>query len=95
MPEPNRRLAADFTTAWTKLDGVITVVPTIDCGFRSVLGLEVTKDQQAPAVLASVKQSLREAFGEPSSVQVDLELRTDHHPSARAPTAQTSCVGGV
>ena len=24
MPEPNRRLAADFTTAWTKLDGVIT-----------------------------------------------------------------------
>jgi putative transposase len=80
VPEPNRRLAADFTTVWTKLDGVVAVVPTIDCGCRSVLGLEVTKDQQAPAVLASVEQSLREAFGEPSSVPIDLELRTDHGP---------------
>lgn len=80
VPQPNRRLAADFTTVWTRLDGVVAVVPTIDCGCRSVLGLDVTKDQQAPAVLASVEQALREAFGEPSSVPVDLELRTDHGP---------------
>jgi hypothetical protein len=80
VPEPNRRLAADFTTVWTKLDGVVAVVPTIDCGCRSVLGMEVTKDQQAPAVLASVEQALREAFENPSAVPLDLELRTDHGP---------------
>jgi putative transposase len=80
VPEPNRRIAADFTTVRTKLDGVVTVVPTIDCGCRSVLGMEVTKDQQAPAILASVDQALREAFGQPSNVPLDLELRSDHGP---------------
>jgi putative transposase len=80
VPAPNRRLAADFTTVWTKVDGVVAVVPTIDCGCRSILGMEVTKDQQAPAVLASVEQALRETFGHPSAVPVDLELRSDHGP---------------
>jgi putative transposase len=80
VPEPNRRLAADFTTVWTKLDGVVAVVPTIDCGCRSVLGMEVTKDQQAPAILASIEQALRESFGSPSAVPFNLELRSDHGP---------------
>ena len=80
VPEPNRRLAADFTTVWTKLDGVVAVVPTIDCGCRSVLGMVVTKDQQAPAILASVEEVLLEAFGDPSRVPLDLELRSDHGP---------------
>ncbi len=80
VPEPNRRLAADFTTVWTKLDGVVAVVPTIDCGCRSVLGMVVTKDQQAPAILASIEQALAETFGQPSAVPLDLELRSDHGP---------------
>ena len=29
VPEPNRRIAADFTTVWTKVDGVVAVVPTL------------------------------------------------------------------
>jgi len=65
VPEPNRRLGGDLTTVWTKKDGWVAVVPTIDCGCRSVLGLTVTKDQHGPAVLASVEQALRGAFGEP------------------------------
>jgi transposase InsO family protein len=57
VPAPNRRLAADFTTVWTKVDGVVAVVPTIDCGCRSILGMEVTKDQQAPAILIWMDRS--------------------------------------
>ncbi len=42
VPQPDRCLAADFTTVWTGVDGVVAVVPTLDCGFRSVLGMVVT-----------------------------------------------------
>ena len=80
VPEPNRRFGGDLTTVWTKRDGWVAVVPTIDCGCRSVLGLTVTKDQHGPAVLASVEQALREAFGEPRYVPAGVELRTDHGP---------------
>jgi putative transposase len=80
VPEPNRRFGGDLTTVWTKRDGWVAVVPTIDCGCRSVLGLTVTKDQHGPAVLASVEQALHEAFGEPRYVPAGVELRTDHGP---------------
>jgi putative transposase len=80
VPEPNRRFGGDLTTVWTKRDGWVAVVPTIDCGCRSVLGLTVTKDQHGPAVLASVEEALREAFGEPRHVPGGVELRTDHGP---------------
>ena len=80
VPEPNRRFGGDLTTVWTKRNGWVAVVPTIDCGCRSVLGLTVTKDQHGPAVLASVEQALREAFGEPRYVPGGVELRTDHGP---------------
>ena len=80
VPEPNRRFGGDLTTVWTRVDGWVAVVPTIDCGCRSVLGLTVTKDQHGPAVLASVEQALREAFGEPRCVPEGVELRTDHGP---------------
>jgi transposase InsO family protein len=80
VPEPNRRFGGDLTTVWTKRDGWVAVVPTIDCGCRSVLGLTVTKDQHGPAVLASVEEALREAFGEPKCVPAGVELRTDHGP---------------
>ena len=80
VPEPNRRFGGDLTTVWTKKDGWVAVVPTIDCGCRSVLGLTVTKDQHGPAVLASVEAALCEAFGEPKYVPTGVELRTDHGP---------------
>lgn len=80
VPEPNRRLATDLTTVWTRKDGTVALVPTIDCGCRSLLGMVVTKDQHGPAVLASVRQALVAAIGDPANVPDGLELRTDHGP---------------
>lgn len=80
VPEPNRRFGGDLTTVWTKEEGWVAVAPTIDCGCRSVLGLTVDKDQHGPAVLASVEEALRKAFGEPRYVPGGVELRTDHGP---------------
>jgi transposase InsO family protein len=80
VPEPNRRIATDLTTTWTKRDGVVAIVPTIDCGCRSMLGMVVTKDQHGPAVLESVQQALRAAFGSPAQVPEGVELRSDHGP---------------
>jgi putative transposase len=79
VPEPNRRIATDLTTVWTKRDGDVALVPTIDCGDRTAV-IEVTKDQHGPAVLASVEAKLVAAFGSPANVPDDLELRTDHGP---------------
>jgi putative transposase len=79
VPEPNRRLATDLTTVWTKRDGVVALVPTIDCGDRTAVVM-VTKDQHGPAVLASVEAKLVAAFGSPANVPDGVELRTDHGP---------------
>lgn len=78
VPEPNRRFATDLTMVWTRRDGWIAVVPTIDCGCRSVLGMVVARSQEARVVLASVDQALEAAFGKPSQVPAGVELRTDH-----------------
>lgn len=78
VPEPNRRFATDLTMVWTRREGWIAVVPTIDCGCRSVLGMVVAKSQEARVVLASVDQALEAAFGAPSQVPAGVELRTDH-----------------
>lgn len=80
VPVPNRRLATDLTTIWTRRDGRVAVVPTIDCGCRSVLAVTVTIDQHAPTVLASVDLALEAAFGTPAAVPDGVELRTDHGP---------------
>lgn len=77
VPEPNRRLATDLTTVWTRRDGVVALVPTIDCGDRTAVVM-VTKDQHGPAVLASVEAKLIESFGMPDNVPDAVELRTDH-----------------
>jgi transposase InsO family protein len=79
VPEPNRRLATDLTTVWTRRDGVVALVPTIDCGDRTAV-IEVTTDQHGPAVLASVETKLTAAFGVPTNVPEGVELRTDHGP---------------
>ena len=77
---PNRRFATDLTTVWTKREGWVAITPTIDCGCRSVLGLVVSKAQDALTVLSSVREALVAAFGDPSAVPDGLELRTDHGP---------------
>jgi putative transposase len=79
VPESNRRIATDLTTVWTRRDGVVALVPTIDCGDRTTV-IEVTKDQHGPAVLASVEAKLIAAFGSPANVPDGVELRTDHGP---------------
>jgi transposase InsO family protein len=79
VPDPNRRMATDLTTVWTRKDGVVALVPTIDCGDRTAV-IAVTTDQHGPAVLASVEAKLVAAFGSPDRVPDGVELRTDHGP---------------
>jgi putative transposase len=80
VPEPNRRIAADLTTVWTRKDDLVAVVLTVDCGCRSVLDVTATKSQGSPAVLWPVERGLFEAFDDPSHVGDGVELRTDHGP---------------
>ena len=77
---PNRLWATDLTTVWTKEDGLVAVVPVIDCGCRSLLELRATKSQESPAVLAAVGAALVDNFGAPGNVPEGLGLRTDHGP---------------
>jgi putative transposase len=78
VPEPNRRLATDFTTVWTAEDGLVAVAVTVDCGCRSVLDVTMSKSQDAPSMLASVDNALVAAFGHPRDVPDGVELRSDH-----------------
>jgi transposase InsO family protein len=80
VPEPNRRWATDLTTVWTRRDGWVAVVPTIDCGCRTLLALDVTIDQSAPAILRAIDAVLVAQFGTAAAVPAGLELRTDHGP---------------
>lgn len=78
VPEPNRRIATDFTTVWTSDEGLVAVAITVDCGCRSVLDVTVSKSQDAPSMLASVDNALVVAFGVPENVPDGVELRSDH-----------------
>jgi len=90
VPDPNRRLATDLTTVWTRKDGVVALVPTIDCGDRTAV-IVVTKDQHGPAVLASVELKLRASFGTPAGVPDGVELRTDHGPQYTGADCDALC----
>jgi putative transposase len=90
VPEPNRRIATDLTTVWTRRDGIVALVPTIDCGDRTAV-IEVTKDQHGPAVLASVEAKLVDAFGAPANVPDGVELRTDHGPQYTGADCDALC----
>lgn len=76
----NRRWASDLTTVWTRRDGLVAVVPVVDCGDRVALEIGVSKSQESPAVLAPTERSLWAEFGRPSAVPDGLEYRTDHGP---------------
>ena len=91
VPEPNRRIAADFTTTWTRRDGVVAIVPTIDCGCRSMLSLVVTKDQHGPQILASLEAGFVAAFGSPENVPDGVDTRTDHGPQYTSGDCEKLC----
>jgi putative transposase len=90
VPEPNRRLATDLTTVWTRRDGVVAVVPTIDCGDRTAV-VEVTVDQHGPAVLASLDRKLVDSFGSPTNVPEGVEMRSDHGPQFTGADCEALC----
>jgi len=56
--QSNRRWATDLTTVWTRDDGLVAIVPVLDCGDRSVLDCEVTKSQESAAVLAPLARAV-------------------------------------
>jgi transposase InsO family protein len=91
VPESNRRWATDLTTVWTKDDGVVAVMPVIDCGDRFALACHVTKSQESGPVLAPVKQALVEQFGGPDQIPAGLELRTDHGPQYTGGDCEDLC----
>jgi putative transposase len=91
VPQSNRRWATDLTTQATVRDGVIAIVPVVDCGDRVVLAIELTKSQEAPAVLRPVERALENAFDTPRDVPDGLELRSDHGPQYTGADAEALC----
>lgn len=91
VEEPNRRWSTDLTTVWTKDDGVVAVVPVLDNGCRTVLGVSVTKAQDAPSVLAPVRAALAEVFGAPENVPHGFELLSDHGPQYTGSDCEELC----
>ena len=87
----NRRWASDLTTVWTRRDGVVAIVPVVDCGDRVALEIGVGKSQESPAVLAPTERALWNEFGRPSAVPDGLEYRTDHGPQYTGDDCGTLC----
>jgi putative transposase len=91
VPESNRRWATDLTTQATARDGVVAIVPVIDCGDRALLAIEITRSQEAPAVLRAVENALAAAFTDRRGVPDGLELRSDHGPQYTGADAEALC----
>lgn len=89
--ESNRRWATDLTTVWTRHDGVVAIVPVIDCGDRFTLECHVTKSQESSPVLSPVARAAEAEFGEPSAVPAGLELRSDHGPQFTGRDCEALC----
>ncbi len=77
---PALRHAADQTTVWTRQDGVVAVVLTVDGGCRSVPDITATKSRASGPVLESVERAVEAAFGTPEGVPAGMELRRDQRP---------------
>jgi transposase InsO family protein len=91
VPASNRRWATDLTTQETTRDGVVAIVPVVDCGDRVALAIEITKSQEAPAVLRPVECALEAVFGSVRHVPDGLELRSDHGPQYTGADAEALC----
>lgn len=91
VPDSNRRFATDFTTVYTRDDGVCAVALVVDSGDRAVLALEATRSQEAPPILRPVEQALEAAFGDPRVVPEGVELRSDHGPQYTGADCRLLC----
>ena len=91
VPDSNRRWATDQTTAWTRRDGLVSIVPVIDCGDRYVLEVGVEKSQESGVMLAPTARALGAEFRDRSQVPPGLELRTDHGPQVTGADCQRLC----
>ena len=91
VPASNRRWGTDLTTAWTRLDGWVAVVPLLDYGDRFFLDFEVTKSQDAMPVLAPIERALEVQFGSRRNVPDGFELRTDHGPQYTGKDCEHLC----
>lgn len=91
VPESNRRWATDLTTQTTARDGVVAIVPVIDCGDRAVLAIALTRSQEAPAVLRPLEDALAASFVDRRGVPDGLELRSDHGPQYTGADAEALC----
>lgn len=91
VPQSNRRWATDLTTVWTRRDGLVAVVPLIDCGDRFLLQLVAMKSQESVAVIGPLEAELRAAFGEAARVPHGLELLTDHGPQYTGADCEALC----
>jgi putative transposase len=91
VADSNRRWASDLTTTWTRQDGMVALVPVIDCGDRFVFEIGVSKSQESPIVLGPVERTLWGEFGRPEVVPAELELRTDHGSQYTGADAESLC----
>jgi len=91
VEDSNRRWATDLTTTWTRQDGLVALVPVIDCGDRVVFEIGVSKSQESPVVLGPVERALWREFGRPEAVPAGLELRSDHGPQYTGADAEKLC----
>lgn len=91
VPEANRRWGTDLTTTWTRRDGLVAIVPVVDCGCRSVLQLGVTRCQESRYVLEPLERALERIFGSPDSVPDAMEIRTDHGPQYTGADCEQLC----
>jgi putative transposase len=87
----NRRWATDLTTVWTRQDGLVALVPVIDCGDRVVFEIGVSKSQESPFVLSPLERALWTEFGRPAAVPDGLELRSDHGPQYTGADCDALC----
>lgn len=91
VADSNRLWATDMTTVYTQEDGLVAVMPVIDCGDRVLLSLRVDKSQESWSLLDPVREALVEEFAAPQGVPEALGLRTDHGPQYTGEDCREMC----
>lgn len=91
VADSNRLWATDMTTVYTQEDGLVAVMPVIDCGDRVLLSLRVDKSQESWSLLEPVREALVQEFATPQGVPEALGLRTDHGPQYTGEDCREMC----
>lgn len=92
VADSNRLWATDMTTVHTREDGLVAVMPVIDCGDRVLLSLRVDKSQESWSLLEPVREALVQEFAAPQGVPEALGLRTDHGPQYTGEDCRELCL---